>query len=83
MKDWKLEKRILSSKGEETRNCKVTVRIGDTVQGLPKKEDGNYEHQAGAYGTMGAAAKILFSDFVYLLLDRITNVDNSFPKLYF
>ncbi len=30
-KDWKLEKGILSSKGEETRNCKVTVRISDAV----------------------------------------------------
>ncbi len=43
MKDWKLEKGILSSKGEETGNCKVTVRIGDAVQGLLKKEDGNYK----------------------------------------
>ncbi len=56
MKDWKLEKGILSSKGEETRNCKVTVRISDAVQGLPKKEEGNYERQAGVYGTMCAAA---------------------------
>ncbi len=31
MKDWKLEKGILSNKGEETRNCKVTVRISDAV----------------------------------------------------
>ncbi len=31
MKAWKLEKGILSSKGEETRNCKVTVRINDAV----------------------------------------------------
>ncbi len=56
MKDWKLEKEILSSKGEETRNCKVTVRISDAVQGLAKKEKGNYECQTGMYGTMCAAA---------------------------
>ncbi len=57
MKDWKLEKGILSSKWEETRNCKVTVRIGDAVQGLPKKEeDGNYERQADVYGTLCAVA---------------------------
>ncbi len=38
MKDWNLEKMILSSKGEETRNCIVTVRISDAVLGLRKKE---------------------------------------------
>ncbi len=31
MKDWKLEKGILSGKWEETRNCKITVRINDAV----------------------------------------------------
>ncbi len=55
MKDWKLEKGILPSKEEKTKNCEVTVRISDAVQGLPKKE-GNYEHQTGMYGTMCAAA---------------------------
>ncbi len=44
MKNWKLEKGILFIKGEETRNCKVSVRISDAVQGLPKKKEGNYEH---------------------------------------
>ncbi len=39
MKDWKLEKGILSSKGEEIRNCKITVRINDAVYRLPKKEE--------------------------------------------
>ncbi len=43
MKDWKFKKGILSSKGKETRNCKVTVRISDAVQELPKKEETNYE----------------------------------------
>ncbi len=47
MKNRKLEKVISSGKGEERRNCKVTVRIGDAVQKLPKKEEGNYERQAG------------------------------------
>ncbi len=56
MKDWKLEKVILSSNGEETRNCKITVRISDAVQGLPKKEEGNYKRYAGVYDTMCAAA---------------------------
>ncbi len=56
MKNRKLGKGILSSKGKKTRNCKVTVRISDAVQGLPKKEAGNYERQAGVYGTMCAAA---------------------------
>ncbi len=58
MKDWKLEKGILSGKGEETRNCKVTVRIRDAVQGLPKKKEGNYECYAGVYGTMCTAATV-------------------------
>ncbi len=40
----------MSSKGEETRNCKVTVTIGDAVQGLPKKEGANYECSVGVYG---------------------------------
>ncbi len=31
MKDWKLLKEILSGKGKETRNCKITVRISDAV----------------------------------------------------
>ncbi len=52
MKDWKSKKGIFSSKGEETRNCNVTVRISDAVQGLSKKEEGNYERQAGVYGAM-------------------------------
>ncbi len=56
MKDCKLEKGNLSSKGKETRNCKVTVRISDVVQGLRKKEKGNYERQADVYGNMCAAA---------------------------
>ncbi len=56
MKDWKLEKGMLSSKGGGTKNCKVTVRISDAVQRLVKQEEGNYEHQAGVYGTMCAAA---------------------------
>ncbi len=55
MKNQKLEKGILSSKAEKTINCKVTVRIGDAVQGLPKKEECNYERQAGVYGTMWAS----------------------------
>ncbi len=38
------------------RNCKVAVRISDTMQRLPKKEEGNYERQTGVYGTMCAAA---------------------------
>ncbi len=56
MKDWKLEKGILSGNGEETRNCKVTVRSIGAVQGLPKKEEGNYERYAGMHGIMCAAA---------------------------
>ncbi len=56
MQDWKLEKGILCSKGEETRNCKVTARISNAVYGLPKKEKGNYQSQAGVYGTMCTAA---------------------------
>ncbi len=56
MKNQKLEKGTLSSKGEEARSCKVTGRISDAVQGLPKKEEANYERQASLYGTMCAAA---------------------------
>ncbi len=72
MKDWKLEKGISSSKEEEeTRNCKVTVRISDAVQGLPKKEEGNYEPQAGVYGAMYAAATARgYSEWI-----QSTNVD--------
>ncbi len=42
MKDWQIEKGILSSKGEETKNYKVTVRIDDAGLGL-LKEEGNYK----------------------------------------
>ncbi len=49
MKDRKLEKGILSGKGEETRNCKVTERISDAVQGLSKKEETNCVRQTDVW----------------------------------
>ncbi len=42
MRDWELEREILSSRGMETRSCKATMRISDTVQGLLKEEGNDY-----------------------------------------
>ncbi len=42
MKDWKIERGILSGKEAATRSCKTTVRVCDTVYGPLKKKEGNY-----------------------------------------
>ncbi len=58
MKDWKLEKGILFSKGKERRSCTATVRVTDAVLGLLEKEKGNYGCKGGVYGAVCAAVTV-------------------------